>query len=109
MGLFGFGKKKKQDEDKKEDKKQNIEKGSQFDEALKNVDTKKLSRKEKIALGMFKRLPKKKQQSILEKAMNPQNIQREKGKILKQLNEAVKSGQMTKQEAEMIKSQLGLR
>jgi hypothetical protein len=41
--------------------------------------------------------------------MNPQNIFKEKDKILKQLDEAVKAGQMTKQEADQMKRQLGLR
>ncbi len=105
MGLFGFGKKKKQ---KKSDE-ENSGQAGQMNQALENIDSKKLSRKERIALGMFKKLPKSKQQKIMEKAMNPQNIQKEKDKILKQLNQAVKSGEMSKQEAEQVKSQLGLR
>lgn len=104
MGLFGLGKKKK-----KIDYKKKGDKFSQVNEALDKVDTKKLSRKEKIALGIFKKLPQKKKEEVFQKMMNPQTIQREKGKILKQLNDAVKSGEMSKQEAEMMKSQLGLR
>ena len=58
---------------------------------------------------MFEKMPQKKQEEVMRKAMNPQTIQKDKDKILKQLNEMVKNGQMSKQEMETVKSQLGLR
>lgn len=97
MGLFGFGKKKDE------------EKGKVISEALSKVDTSEMTRMQKIAFGIFKRLPQKKQEEAMRKAMNPQAIQKDKDKILKQLNDAVKNGEMSKPEAEMIKSRLGLR
>lgn len=98
MGLFGFGKKKNDDEKKKA-----------IGEALSKVDTSGMTKMQKMAFGIFKRLPQKKQEDVMRKAMNPQAIQKDKAKILKQLNDAVKSGEMSKPEAEMIKSRLGLR
>lgn len=91
-------------------KKKEDEAGSaQMAEALKNVDTSGMSKMQKIAFSVFKRMSPKKQQQILRKAMNPQNVQKEKDKILKQIDEMVKSGQIDKGQAEAVKSQMGLR
>jgi hypothetical protein len=97
-----FKKKKKDGEDRKSD-------GPDLGDAMKKVDTSKMGLKEKMAFKMFQKMPKKKQEEVMRKAMNPQNILKEKDKILKQLKEAVDSGQMSKQEVEQIKSRLGLR
>jgi hypothetical protein len=97
MGFLGIGKKNKNDQD------------NSFDEALSKVDTSGMTKMQKMAFSFFKKLPKKKQEEVMRKAMNPQAIQKDKDKIIKQLNEAVKSGEMSKQEAEMVKSRLGLR
>jgi len=107
MGFFNFGKK----DDEKEDltNSQKDEMNSKMDEMLNKVDDSKLSRKERWALKLFKKMPQAKREEAMRKMMNPQNILKEKDKILKQLAESVKSGQMTKQEADQLKSQLGLR
>ncbi|MDA3815388.1 MAG: hypothetical protein PF549_03400 [Patescibacteria group bacterium] len=96
---------KKKNKDGEKEKKSSSDLG----EAMKNVDTSKMGMKEKMAFKMFQKMPKKKQEEVMRKAMNPQNILKEKDKILKQLKEAVDSGEMSKQEAEQIKSRLGLR
>jgi len=98
MSLLGFGKKKNKDGEEKS-----------ISDALSKVDTSQMTKMQRIAFSVFKKLPRKKQEETLRKAMNPQAIQKDKGKILKQLRDAVKSGEMSKQEAEMIKSRLGLR
>ncbi len=101
--MLGILKKKNKDDEKKKS-------GSpDLSDAMKKVDTSKMGLKEKIAFKMFQKMPKKKQEDVMRKAMNPQNILKEKDKILKQLKEAVDSGQMSKQEVEQIKSRLGLR
>ena len=102
--MLGIFKKKKKGTDEEKDNDFN-----DLGEAMKRIDTSKMGMKEKMALKMFQMMPKKKQEEVMRKAMNPQNILKEKDKILKQLKEAVDSGQMTKQEAEQIKSRLGLR
>ena len=100
MGVLNFLKKKKSKDEKKE---------TAWNEALDKVDTSSLTMMQKMAFGVFKKLPKHKQEETLRQAMNPQTIFKEKDKILKQLNEAVKAGQMTKIDAQQIKNQLGLR
>lgn len=102
MRILNFLKKKKDDQagEKKE---------VDWKKALDKVDTSSLSTMQKMAFGIFKKLPRNKQEEVLRQAMNPQNIFKERDKILKQLNDAVKSGQMTKVEAQQIKNQLGLR
>lgn len=106
MGFFNFGKK---DDDKKPLDSQSGDMMSKVDEMLNSVDESKLSMKEKWALKLFRKMPQAKKEEALRKMMNPQNILKEKDKILKQLDEAVKAGQMTKQEAAQLKSRLGLR
>ena len=108
MGFFNLGKKNKDEGNQPSDPKIDgmMDK---MDEMLNQVDTSKMSRKERWALKLFQKMPKKKKEEALRKMMNPQNIFKEKDKILKQLDEAVKAGQMTKQEADQMKRQLGLR
>lgn len=108
MGFFNFGKK---DDDKKDSSVNPKVDGmmGKMDEMLKGVDKSKMSRKERWALKLFEKMPQAKKEEAMRKMMNPQNILKEKDKILKQLDDSVKSGQMTKQEADQLKSQLGLR
>jgi hypothetical protein len=108
MGFFNLGKKNKDEDNQSSDPKMDgmMDK---MDEMMKQVDTSKMSRKERWAWKLFQKMPKKKKEEALRKMMNPQNIFKEKDKILKQLDEAVKAGQMTRQEADQMKRQLGLR
>lgn len=108
MGFFNLGK-KNDDKDNQPSDPQMDGMMDKMDEMLKQVDTSKMSRKERWALKLFQKMPRKKKEEALRKMMNPQNIFKEKDKILKQLDEAVKAGQMTKQEADQMKRQLGLR
>lgn len=105
-GAINVGKNKEEQEDGGQAAKSS--KGT-ISESLKNVDTAKLSFKEKMALKMFQKMPQKKQEDILRQAMNPQEIQKNKDKILAQINEMVKSGQIDKGQAEAVKSRMGLR
>lgn len=103
MGMFNFKKKKKEEGEQKGDQM------DQFDAMLNQLDDSKMSRKERWALKLFKKMPKSKREKALKEAMNPQNLYKEKDKILKQLDEMVKDGQMSKEEAEQMKRQFGLR
>lgn len=82
-------------------------------EALKGVDRSKLSFKERAALKIFEKMPQKKQESILQQAMNPQTIMNmkpeDRAKIKKQLDDAVRMGMIPKGQAEAMKSRMGLR
>jgi hypothetical protein len=106
MGFFNFGKK---DDDNKPADPKTDGMMDKMDEMMDKVDTSKMSRKERWALKLFKKMPRAKREEAMRKMMNPQNILKEKDKIIKQLDDAVKAGQMTKQEADQMKSQLGLR
>lgn len=122
MGMFDFLKKKKE---KKEPEIpiENLDTGEKSSaketevgkmalnqsEILSQIDTKNLPRTQRMALKLFQKLPQKKQEEIMRKAMNPQEIMRNKDKVLAQINEMVKSGQIDKNQAEMLKSQLGLK
>lgn len=106
MGVLNFLRKKKKDDREKigdQDKK------AVLDQALGMVDTSSMSMAQKVAFKVFQKMPAKKQEEMIRKALNPQNIQKEKEKILAQLKEAVRSGQISQAQAEQIKSQLGLR
>lgn len=82
-------------------------------EALKGVDRSKLSFKERAALKIFEKMPQKKQESILQQAMNPQTIMNmkpeDRAKIKKQLDDAVRMGMIPKGQAEAMKNRMGLR
>ena len=132
MSIFKklFKKKKKQDEDEgvvsdgrnqvaKDDDKNsktvdpvvNEEKKSTSDvnDMISQVDTSQMSFKEKAALKLFQKMPKKKQEEVMRQAMNPKNVQKNKEKILAQIDEMVASGQIDKSQIEAVKSRMGLR
>ncbi len=107
MGIKDIFKRKKD----KDTESSEIENGSKKDysEMLSDVDSSKLSFKEKMGLKMFRRMSKKKQEKMLRQAMNPQEVMKNKDKILKQVDDMVKSGQIDKGQAEAVKSRMGLR
>lgn len=113
MGITDFFKKNKKTEDTAnkaiETKKVAKEQPTNISEAMANVDTSQLSMKEKIGLKMFQKMSPKKQEEMLRQAMNPQEIAKHKEKILAQINEMVKNGQIDKGQAAAVKSKMGLR
>lgn len=114
MGIFDFLKKDKKSTDDQSDTpivEVEDEKKSKpgLSSMMKGVDTAGMSTKEKLAFKMFQRMSPQKQQEIMRKAMNPQAIQKNKDKILKQIDDMVKNGQIDKGQAEAVKSQMGLR
>lgn len=80
-----------------------------YSEMISDVDTSKMSFKEKMGLKMFKRMSQKKQDKILREAINPAQVMKNKDKILAQIDEMIKSGQIDKGQAEAVKSRMGLR
>lgn len=109
MGLRDLFKKKKEKDPEQEYEEQLKGSDSNVNKMLSQVDTSRLSFKEKMGLKMFKRMPKHKQEDMLRKAMNPEAVQKNKDKILAQINEMVKNGQIDKGQAEAVKSKMGLR
>lgn len=109
MGIKDLFKKKKEKDPVQEYEEQLKGNDSNVDEMLSQVDTSQLSFKEKMGLKMFKRMPKHKQEDMLRKAMNPAEVQKNKDKILTQIDEMVKNGKIDKGQAEAVKSRMGLR
>ncbi len=118
MGIKDFFGKKKTEEKGEtapkspDDSTAKVAKGKQpvdFSEAMANVDTSQLSMKEKLGLKMFQKMSSKRQEDVLRQAMNPKAISQHKDKILAQINEMVKNGQIDKGQAEAVKSKMGLR
>ena len=113
MAIFDFLKKKKKGSSDDGDEKKGAtifgaDKAG-FNSMLSGLDTSNMTKMQKMALKMFQRLPANKQEEMIRKAMNPQAIYKNKDKVLKELDEMVKSGRISKQQAELMKGQLGLR
>jgi hypothetical protein len=68
-----------------------------------------MSLKEKMGLKMLQKMPRKKQEEILRQALNPQELYKNKDKVLEQIDAMVASGQIEKGQAEAVKAQMGLR
>jgi hypothetical protein len=83
--------------------------GGDIKEMLKNIDTSGMSLKEKMGLKMLQKMPRKKQEEILRQALNPQELYKNKDKVLGQIDAMVASGQIEKGQAEAVKAQMGLR
>jgi hypothetical protein len=83
--------------------------GGDIKEMLKNIDTSGMSLKEKMGLKMLQKMPRKKQEEILRQALNPQELYKNKDKVLEQIDAMVASGQIEKGQAEAVKAQMGLR
>ena len=83
--------------------------GGDIKEMLKNIDTSGMSLKEKMGLKMLQKMPRKKQEEILRQALNPQELYKNKDKVLEQIDAMVASGQIDKGQAEAVKAQMGLR
>lgn len=111
MGIKSFFKKKKEKDNGNEEDKKPVAGGGvpNFADAMANVDTSQLSMKEKIGLKMFQKMSPKKQEEMLRQAMNPGEIAKHKDKILAQIDEMVKNGQIDKGQAAAVKSKMGLR
>lgn len=109
MGVFDFLKSGKKGDvgtnGKTDDDKQKFD----LSAMMTGVDSSQMSGMQKMAFKMFQKLSPEKQQDIMRQALNPQNIQKNKDKILKQIDEMIKTGQIEKGQAEAVKSQLGLR
>ena len=79
MGIKDIFKKKKEGEAKDET---GDGRDPKYSEMLDQVDTSKLSFKEKMGLKMFKKMSKEKQEAALRQAMNPAEVMKNKEKIL---------------------------
>lgn len=98
---------KKKKEEEKEKKVQGG--GFSLDESTPGMpDTKDMGFMEKMAVKQFQKMSPEQQEKMLQKALDPKNIQKNKKKILEMLDGMEKSGQMDRQQVFQIKKQLGL-
>jgi hypothetical protein len=96
---------------KKETEKEKRVEGGGFslDESMPGVpDTKNMGFMERMAMKQFQKMSPEQQEKMLQKALDPKNIQKNKKKILEMLDGMEKSGQMDRQQVFQIKKQLGL-
>lgn len=108
MGISDFFKKKGSAKEGDDSGKEGASKND-LSQAMENVDTSKLSMKEKMGLKMFQKMSPEKQEAMMRQALNPQEVMKHKEKILAQVDQMVKSGQIDKGQAAAVKSKMGLR
>ena len=109
MSIFDAFRKKKSADSSPSDEETTAAAKPNISAMLGGVDTSQMNTMQKMAFKMFQRMSPEKQMEMMRKAMTPQNVQKNKAQILKQINEMVKNGQIEKGQAEAVKSQLGLR
>jgi len=62
----------------------------------------------RMAMKQFQKMSPEKQAEVMQKALDPKNIQKNKGKLLEMLDAMEKSGQMNKHQVFEAKKRLGL-
>lgn len=71
-------------------------------------DTKKMNMLQRIAMKRFMAMSPQEQKKMVEKMMTPKNIAKHKDEILKQLEDARKSGMMSDDQYRLAKRKMGL-
>lgn len=71
-------------------------------------DPNKMGFVQKIAMKKIMNMSDKERMKLMQKVMTPENIQKNKGKILETMEQMKSSGQMTADQVEMAKQKLGL-
>lgn len=71
-------------------------------------DTKDMNFMQKFALKRLEKMSPAERQKMMQKALNPKNIQKHKGEILATLDAMKKSGQMSDDQYRLAKKRFGL-
>jgi len=71
-------------------------------------DSKDMGFMEKMAMKQFEKMSPEQREKVMQKALDPKNIEKNKDKIIKMLDGMEKSGTMDKHQIFQIKKQLGL-
>jgi hypothetical protein len=74
-----------------------------------NNKTKKPGFIERMAMKRFESMSDEERRKVMQKAMSPKNIEKNKQKILANLKEMRKSGQISADQYEMAKQKMGIR
>ncbi|MDP1845506.1 MAG: hypothetical protein Q8L09_02020 [Candidatus Moranbacteria bacterium] len=72
------------------------------------MDTKKMGMLQRLAMKRLEKMDPKEREKMMQKALNPENIAKNKDKILETMEQMKSSGQLTEEQIEMAKEKLGL-
>ena len=68
----------------------------------------KMGMLQRLAMKRLEKMDPKEREKLMQKAMNPENIEKNKDKILETMEQMKASGQMTDEQMKMAKEKLGL-
>lgn len=72
------------------------------------VDTQKMGMLQRLAMKKLEKMDPKEREKLMQKALAPENIAKNKDKILATMEQMKASGQMTDEQIKMAKEKLGL-
>jgi hypothetical protein len=72
------------------------------------VDTQKMGMLQRLAMKKLEKMDPKEREKLMQKALSPDNIAKNKDKILATMEQMKASGQMTDEQIKMAKEKLGL-
>ena len=72
------------------------------------VDTQKMGMLQRLAMRKLEKMDPKEREKVMQKALSPENIAKNKDKILATMEQMKASGQMTDEQMKMAKEKLGL-
>jgi hypothetical protein len=78
------------------------------DDGDEQKDPNKMGFVQRIAMKKIMNMSEKERMKLMQKVMTPENISKNKGKILEAMEQMKASGQMTADQVEMAKQKLGL-
>lgn len=73
-----------------------------------DASTPKMGMLQRLAMKRLEKMDPKEREKLMQKAMNPENIAKNKDKILETMEQMKTSGQLTDEQIEMAKKKLGL-
>lgn len=85
-----------------------LKKKTDASEASKVPETKDLNMLQKFAMKRLEKMSPAERQKMMQKAMNPKNIQKHKGEIIATLDAMKKAGQMSDDQYRLAKKRFGL-
>lgn len=71
-------------------------------------DKQKMGMLQRLAMKRLEKMDPKEREKLMQKAMNPENIAKNKDKILETMEQMKASGQLTDDQIELAKEKLGL-
>ena len=72
------------------------------------ADTQKMGMLQRLAMKKLEKMDPKEREKLMQKALSPDNIAKNKDKILATMEQMKASGQMTEEQMKMAKEKLGL-